>query len=124
MDRRGFVVKVFCALSTGLLSGCTYFRSGTIDIAIMSSSSGLHAVELKFIQNNEVVATEVYELEYDDELYEEDVIGGGNYNIRAIVDGDERDHYHYQLEMNGCNEQVLVVELGSDNTVDLDSNIC
>jgi len=88
----------------------------------MNRTGDSHELELEFIQGDKIVYSETYELELDDEISDEDLIDGGSYDVRASIDGNALNHH--QLEMNGCDEQVLVVGLYGDNDIDFDTKIC
>lgn len=122
MDRRDVILKSSGMILTTALAGCTYSKSGSVSLAMMNRAGDSLTLELEFLQGDEIVYSEFYELEHNDEISDEDIIAGGSYDIRASIDGNT-PHYH-RLEMNGCDEQVLVVGLNGGGNIDFDTRIC
>lgn len=122
MNRRDLLLYISSVPATAVLSGCGRFWRGTISVAIMSTAETSHTIELIFSQDNETVYSETYELDPDGEIYEEDLIDGGQYEVTAIVDNEGR--YAYRLKMERCEEQLLTVNQIVGGEIEFDNRVC
>ena len=122
MRRRHLLSCFALGASSSVLAGCGLFDRGTISISIMNRSDRAHQLELTLAQDGEESYSNDYELSPEATVYEEDVLTGGQYAVRAVV--DQETTARYRLQMNDCDEQELTVTLSGSGDVSFDSAIC
>ncbi len=123
MNRRQLSKFVGGATLPIFVSGCATITGGSISLVMTNRDDTKHDIKIALSANREVVFEESYELAPNDEKMIEEIVDGGEYSVRVIVEDDENLTYE-NIEINDCDGQKLFVRLSSGGDVVIRENIC
>jgi hypothetical protein len=99
------------------VAGCLgALRSGRVGVRIDNRDDTRHAVDVEFLNGDELVAEERFEVAAGTERTYENVVEAGEYTADVTLDGATTTTVPFR--MNGCTDNTLFVSIDTDAAVE------
>jgi len=99
------------------LAGCLdSLRSGRVGVRIDNRDGRRHAVDVEFLDGDELVAEKRFEVAAETERKYENVVAAGEYTVDVTLDGAA--HTAVDFSMNGCTDNALFVAVDAAASVE------
>lgn len=112
--------------SAGVISspGClSYFRQGEVDLYLVNWCQDVVDVEVNITSpTGDAAFNEEYNIKPNEDVKEEGILSGGEYNIHTTLNSRIGSDYHFT--MGECDDQKLVIRIDRCNSIEFESKKC
>lgn len=105
-------------------SGClSLFKRGNVDLYIVNWCQDTADVEIVISSAaDSTVFNKKYEVAPNEDVKRENIVGGGQYQIRAILNNEWE--FDYNFTMKDCKNQKLLVRVNRCDSIELEERDC